>query len=257
MTNVFKKQLILLLKKIEVGSAFAVRLTQLTKKSKLPIHPKHFLTQKPWFIKYLTSKDLVIDIGSGNGQNAIKAARVAKKVIGLEINESLIKIAKQSAKNNRVKNIFFKKTDLEKDINIKNRFDKVLFLDVLEHLEKRDKILVEIKKLLKSNGHLFLGVPNSQTSWKRSQRSVGINSYSDPDHKIEYSEPQIKNFLKKHDFKIIHFGYAPADTPFRGFYDIIGGISISLYKKIHNWRYQKAQRHHQESSGFEIVAQKK
>lgn len=252
--KIVKKIFVLCLKQLDLGSAAAVRLTKLTGKSKVPIHPKHFLTLIPWFTKYIEKSDIVLDLGCGNGQNSIKAARYAQKVIGVDIDESLLAIAQKST---QAKNIDFLKLDLEEKLPFKNSsFDKILFLDVLEHLEKRDQTLQEVKRILASSGLLFLGVPNSQTSWKRFQRSAGICSYSDPDHKLEFSENSIRLILKKHKFKILHFGYGKLDIPARGLIDIIGGFSLTLYKFVSRKREQLAQEHPREASGFEIVAQK-
>src|SRR3989344_2668301 len=197
-----KKLLVIFVKKLDYASAIAVRLTQLTGKSKIPIHPKHFLTQRPWFTDYLSKKDIVLDLGSGNGQNAIKAAKIAKKIVGLEYNQTLINIAVKTAVARRIKNVKFVKTDLEKKI----------------------------------------------------KRSVGVCYYSDPDHKIEYSKKGIISLLKSHKFEIHYFGYGKFDTPLRGIFDIIGSISIPIYKKITKWREKKAKKSPIEASGFEIVA---
>lgn len=253
-----KKLLVLGLKQLDLGSAIAVRLTKLTGKSKVPIHPKHFLTQSPWFTKYLKAKDVVLDLGSGNGQNAIKAAKIAKRVVACEIDQNLIAQARTFARLKKTRNIKWQMADLEQKLKFrKTSFDKVLFLDVLEHLKNRDQILEEIRRVLIPNGLLFLGVPNSQTSWKKLQRSVDIWSYSDPDHKIEFSEKSIRDLLKKHNFGIIDFGYGKYDTPFRGLFDIVGGFSLTLYKKISDWRTKKVKTESDEASGFEIVARKK
>src|SRR3990167_9319958 len=218
-----KKLLVIFVKKLDYASAIAVRLTQLTGKSKVPIHPKHFLSQRPWFTDYLSKKDIVLDLGSGNGQNAIKAAKIAKKIVGLEYDQSLINIAVKTAALRRIKSVKFIKTDLEKKINYKNNsFDKIIFLDVLEHLVNRDQILDEIKRILKPGSLLFLGVPNSHTSWKKLQRSVGVCSCSDPEHKIEFTEKSIRELLAKHQYKIVYFDYGKYDTPLRSLFDIIG-----------------------------------
>lgn len=251
-----KRLFVIALKKLEIGSAVSVRLTKLTGKSKQPIHPKHFLFKEPWFTAHLNKKDTVLDLGSGNGQNALKAAKVVKKILGLELDQTLIKIARKSAKAK--KNIVFKPANLEKKIDIKNNsFDKVIFLDVLEHLRKRDQILSEIHRILKREGLLLIGVPNSQTTWKKQQRSVGICSFSDPDHKIEFSESQIIALLKKNKFEPIKITYSSYDTPFRGLIDLIGGFSINLYKYLSNLRIRSAHKNPKEASGFEIVAKKK
>lgn len=250
-----KKFLILSLKKIEIGSAIAVRLTKYTGKSETFIHPKHFLDSDPWYTKQIGKNDLVLDLGSGSGQSSIKTAKYCKKVVAVEINKNLIEIAKIEAKKRHIKNIEFKAGNLEKKLAFKNStFDKIIFLDVLEHLVNRDQILSEIHRILKPNGILFVGVPNSQTSWKKLQRSVGISSYSDPDHKIEFSEENIRQLLKKNKFRITKFNYGKSDTPFRGIYDIIGAFSIPSYRKISDWRQAKGIRHPIEASGFEIIA---
>ncbi|MEK7581002.1 MAG: methyltransferase domain-containing protein [Patescibacteria group bacterium] len=252
-----KKLYISALKKIEICSAIAVRLTKYTGKSKVFIHPKHFLNERPWFIKFLAKNDIVLDLGSSSGQNAIKSSNYVKKIVGIEIDKTLLDISRRTIEEKKIKNVKFIEGNLEKKLSFKNKsFDKVIFLDVLEHLIKRDQILSEIHRILKSKGLLIIGVPNKETSWKKAQRSVSMFSYSDPDHKIEFSEAEIKKLLTKHSFHIIQFNYAPYDTPFRGFYDIIGVFSLSLYKKIHEWRAIKSQKNGKEASGFEIVAAK-
>lgn len=246
-----RKIYILLLKKTELGSAVSVRLTKLTGKSKEPIHPKHFLTQNPWFSKYLRKDDVVLDLGCGNGQNTIKAARKVKKVIGIEYNSEMIKIAKST----KQKNVVFRQADLEKKVEFKeNKFDVVLLLDVLEHLHNRNLVLMEIKRILKPKGKLLLGVPNSQTSWKKRLRSVGLSSFSDPDHKIEFSERQIRNLLKREGYRVEQLSYGIYDTPYRGLIDIVGGLSINLYKLIYRYRKVMSRKYPHEGSGFEIVA---
>src|SRR3989344_1073150 len=250
-----KKILIIALKQLDLGSAISVRLTKLTGKSKEPIHPKHFLTQTPWFTNYLEREDMVLDLGCGNGQSGIKAAKFAKKVIGVDINETLLGIAKLSATTSKIKNVKFETANLEKKLKYKkNQFDKVIFLDVLEHLKNRDQLLNEIKRVLRPQGLLFLGVPNSQTSWKKLQRSVGICSFSDPDHKIEFSESQIRKLLSNHGFTIKNFGYDHFDTPLRGIFDVIGGFSLPVYERLSSWRQEKTKKNPQESGGFEIIA---
>ena len=253
--KVLKKVYVLFLKKLELGSAVAVRLTKLTGKSEIPIHPKHFLTKNPWFTNYISKKDVVLDLGCGNGQNTFKAAKKAKKVIGVELDDALLKFAKKTATTKKLQNVIFTKADLEKRLKYKSDyFNKVLFLDVLEHLLNRNQILDEIKRVLKPGGLLFLGVPNKETSWKKIQRAVGVCSYSDPDHKIEYSGKEISNLLNSHKFKIRYFGYGKFDTPLRGIFVIIGSISIPLYKKITKWREELTKKNPNEASGFEIVA---
>ena len=253
-----KKLFVIFLKSLDLGSAVAVRLTKITGKSKIAIHPKHLITPNPWFTKYIKTQDIILDLGCGNGQNSIKAAKIAKKVIGIEISRALLKTAKETANENRIKNVEFETGNLEEKLKYKNQaFKKIIFLDVLEHLRKRDQILTEARRIMKKNGLMFVGVPNSETSWKKFQRSAGVNSFSDPDHKIEFSETSIRQLLKKNGFEIVHFGYGKYDIPARGVIDIFGAISSGFYKQVTDWRAQKALKNPIEAAGFEIVAKKK
>lgn len=248
---------VIFIKKTEILSAASVRLTKITKKSKTPIHPKHLLDKKPWYLRYLAKDDILLDLGCHNGQNTIKASKYAKYAIGIDLDEKALDLARFGLKQGKIKNISFQTANLEEKLKFKDKtFTKVLLLDVLEHLNNRGLILREINRILKSGGLLILGVPNSRTSWKKLQRSAGICSFSDPDHKIEFSEKSIKKILEKTGFQIIHFGYGKYDTPFKGIIDVIGAISLILYSKITLWRTEKVIIKPQEASGFEIVAAK-
>ena len=247
-----KKLLVVLLKRLEIASAIAVRLTKFTGKAKQPIHPKHLVTNKLWFAKSLQKQDVVLDLGCGNGQNAHKASKFVKRVVGVDYDNFPLNIARKTAKT---KNVDFKKLNLEDKLPFTNNtYDKVIFLDVLEHLHKRSQIIKEIKRVIKKDGLLFISVPNSETSWKKLQREVGISSFSDPDHKIEYSENQIRNLLKNNNLDVISFKYGKYDTSLRPIYDLIGAFSLKLYKSILTSRQKRSNQNPQEASGFEIVA---
>lgn len=248
------KPLIIAIKSTDLLSAVAVRMTKITGKSKTPIHPKHFLDEKPWFIKNLKKKDIVMDIGSGNAQATLKASKYVKKIIAVDYDKTLLKLGEKAAVEKNVKNVIFIRANLENKLTFKsNSFNKVIFLDVLEHLNNRNQILNEIRRVLKKNGIIYLGVPNRQTYWKRLQETTGVCSFSDPDHKIEFTKAEIINLLEQHKFKIIKFGYSTLDIPFRGVVDIVGSISLTIYKTISDIRKKAAIRFPDQASGFQIT----
>lgn len=135
-------------------------------------------------------------------------------------------------------------------------FNAVLFLDTLEHLRGRDQSLKEANRVLKAGGRLLLAIPNSQTTWKKRQEAVSISSFSDPDPKIEYTKQEIIDECQKHGFSIQSISPIVYDVWYVGFIDLIGGISLAAYKRINRWKYEYAQKHPEESIGFEIVALK-
>lgn len=252
-----KKFLIILLQKLRVLSSISIRLTKVTGKSKEAIHPKHLTDFKSWFSEYLKRSDVALDIGCSNGQHTLKAAQLINETVGIDVDLEELDKAKRDAARKKIRNVRFLQGSAEEKLKFSNdSFTKVLFFDVLEHLKNQDLVLAEIWRVLKKEGLLLLSVPNKNTSWKKLQRSVGLNSFSDPDHKREYSSDEIKNLLKEHGFKVLRFQPVVFDTPFAPIFDLIGGFSISVYSKLALWKRRKAKEHPKESNGFEIVAQK-
>lgn len=253
------KLLIWLLKKSELLSALSLRLVYLTGKSKVPIHPKHIIRRESqvWYRKLLKKDMVVADIGCGSGQHMNSISKYVKKIIGLDYDDISLNIARKDAKNNSIKNAEFIKIDLEKKIPLKDKLiDLAILFDVLEHIVNRQKFLKEVFRVLKNEGVAIVVIPNNNTSWKRLQRKYGIFSYSDPDHKIEYTKKSIAKELTKARFKIKKITPVSFDTPWVGFIDLVGGISLTLYKKLSRWKQKMLKLHPEDCSGFQIVAVK-
>jgi len=232
-----------------------MRLVKLTSKSKYRIHPKHLIKiEKPWYLEEIKLKDKVLDLGCHNGQRTLKAAKKCYQVMGVDYNNQELKIARDSAVDLGIKNIKFAYHNLEKKLELKSQsFDIVLCLDVLEHIVKRDQLLKEIKRVLKPKGMAYISIPNSQTPWKKLQKKAGINYYSDPDHKVEYSLNEIKQIFKKSKFKILKIMPIVYDTPWVGMIDLIGGLSLGLYQRLTEWKQKKVINNINKSIGFRIV----
>ena len=251
------KLIVLILKKTEMLSAVAMYLTMLTGKSKVPLHPKHLIKSEIWFRKYLQKNNIVLDLGCNSGQITLKVAPLVKKIIGLDINRLLINIANGLAKTHKVQNVKFIISDANNKLPFKNsQFDRIICSDVLEHLNKRDFALSEIKRVLKPKGLLFLVTDNPDTSWKRLQKSAGLFYYADPDHKYEYPRKEIIAKLKSQNFKVISVGTVTYDTPLKGLIDLAGGISLNLYKILRKWKESMIGKHPEDTTGYKIVTQK-
>jgi ubiquinone/menaquinone biosynthesis C-methylase UbiE len=252
---IFKKICVLFLKNSKILSSLSCRLTQFTGKSKFPLHPKHLVEiETSWFLKYFKKSDVGLDLGCGNGQNTIKVALGCHQVIGLDNNLQNLKMAKKLALEKKINNIKFQRHNLEYKLPFKNKnFNIILCLDTLEHLNKRKRAFQEIKRVLKKNGLILITLPNKNTTWKQTQRKYNLNSFADPDHKIEYSLEEAKRLLKTYNFKIKKILPVTYDTPLAGFIDICGGFSLSLYQRLSRWRINKVKNNLLQSTGFRIV----
>ena len=87
-------------------------------------------------IKYVDkySKGSVLDIGTGSGVLAVEAAKKAKRVVGVDIDEKAVKYCKKNVKNKKIK---FLKSNLFK--NVKGRFDLIVFNPPYLPKDKDDK----------------------------------------------------------------------------------------------------------------------
>jgi len=250
---------ILILKQSKKLSSLSLRLVELTGKYPGRMHPKHLImaNRQPEYLKWVKREDEVLDIGCGNGQHSLRVAPEVKTVIGFDVDRAQLKLAKEAAMRMRVKNVKFEyRSATEKLPNKSEQFDCVLFLGVLEHLTDRDKVLREVWRVLKPNGRLLLGVPNEMTSWKKTQMRFGVSHFTDPDHKIEFTEESIRQLLENHKFKVIELALTAYDTPWAGLIDLIGGFSLGLYKKLLERKWELVKLYPKETISFFIVVSK-
>ncbi len=238
---------------------FAIRLVKWTGKSKEFVHPKHLVNEEYhfWFTSFLKPEDVVIDLGCGNGCHSLVAARFVRSVKGIDHSEKNLKSATELAKIQGITNAQFKQSTLEQQINEPSNLYTVLFaFDVLEHLVNREQFLQEASRLLAPHGRLLLSVPNSDTSWNRLLKRHGLFYYSDLDHKHEYTAAELKKLIETHGYQVQYWDQVVYDTPWAGVIDMVGGISLSLYKRLLRWKREEALRYPAETTGFRVIAEK-
>jgi SAM-dependent methyltransferase len=256
--KILKKILIKTAKLINyISSGLSMRLVKWTGKAPQAIHPKHLIDDNPEYAKYFGKEDIVLDIGCHNGQRDFKLIPHVKKIVAFDYNSRFLNQAKEWQKKYEIKNIEFMELSAENPLPFKtSEFDGILFLDVLEHIYNRDQLLEECHRVLKPGGIMVLAIPNSETPWKKFQKSAGVNFYSDPDHKIEYSRDEILNELKKFGFKVTEVNPIVYDFPLNGIIDILGGISLFLYGKLSDWKKGKSLKEPEKTIGFLIISKK-
>ena len=235
----------------------AIRLTRWTGKSREYVHPKHLLGEDPdqyWYLAHLAPDAVVLDVGCGHGMHALKAAARTRWVAGVDRDRESLGMARRAGRARAVGNAAFLAADLEQGLPVRSAsFDTVICLDLLEHVVERDRLLGEIRRVLKPRGALLLAVPNRATSWKRRLARAGLFAYSDPDHKIEYTLEELRAELRRSGFHIAGLHTAVYDTPLIGMIDVAGSLSLTLYGAITAARRRLARRYPEESAGFFAV----
>ena len=100
----------------------------------------------------------ILDIGCGGGLLSEPMSRMGANVTGIDASKKNIKIAKHHSKKNKLK-INYLCSSPEK-LKIKKKFDVILNMEIVEHVEDIDFFLKSCSKLLKKNGLMFVATIN-------------------------------------------------------------------------------------------------
>ena len=144
----------------------------------------------------------ILDVGCGDGLFAEHVSK-GNYVVGVDfIDES------ENTKRNFAK---FYKYDLNRglpaELGTEEKFDYVLFLDILEHLLDYESILEDAKKFLKKDGSIIVSLPNVANIFVRLNLLIGTYPYSDKGildrtHLHFYTCGSIKKLIAKHGFSV-------------------------------------------------------
>jgi len=100
----------------------------------------------------------ILDIGCGGGLLSEPMSRMGANVTGIDASDKNIKIAKLHSEKNKLK-IKYLCSSPEK-LKITKKFDVILNMEIVEHVEDIDFFLKSCSKLLKKNGIMFVATIN-------------------------------------------------------------------------------------------------
>ena len=100
----------------------------------------------------------ILDIGCGGGLLSEPMTRLGANVTGIDASSKNINIAKLHAKKNKLK-INYICSSPEK-LKIKKKFDVILNMEIVEHVEDINFFINSCSKLLKKNGLMFIATLN-------------------------------------------------------------------------------------------------
>lgn len=145
------------------------------------------------FVGSFSKKIKILDLGCGIGHFSYRLLKQGHNVVSLDVNPFVLEYAKKSG---WIKNPI--KAEVEKIPLPSNSVDAVFFLDVIEHLKNPLQSLIEIKRVLRNGGQLFLITPNSLYG-----RLFGDKGELDPTHIHEFGWFELKKILQQQGFDII------------------------------------------------------
>ena len=109
--------------------------------------------------KILPFKNIaLLDIGCGGGLLSEPMCRLGAKVTAIDASQKNINLASYHSKKNKLK-INYLCTSPEK-LNLKKKFDVILNMEVVEHIDNLNLFLKKNSSLLKKNGIMFVATIN-------------------------------------------------------------------------------------------------
>ena len=129
-----------------------------------PIRIEHILDVTSNYFKIDKNKNLplknlkILDIGCGGGLISEPMCRLGADVTGIDASYRNIQVAKKHAKKNNL-NITYLNT-VPESLKLQNKFDIILNLEVVEHVEDLDLYLLSCFGLLKQKRIMFTATIN-------------------------------------------------------------------------------------------------
>jgi SAM-dependent methyltransferase len=166
----------------------------------------------------VTDRDRVLDCGCGEGFYSMVLAELTNaQITAFDYNTELLeKASKWTAQK---KNVAFINGDITKGLPFEEgTFDKIIFTEVMEHLEDDLGALKELRRVLKKGGTIGLTVPNRNypffwdpLNWSREHLGLGhfnprntiLGGVWSYDHKRLYSPDKIKRLAEDAGFKVL------------------------------------------------------
>ncbi|MCX6315937.1 MAG: arsenite methyltransferase [Bacteroidetes bacterium] len=103
--------------------------------------------------------DIVIDLGSGAGNDAFVARKLtgeSGKVIGIDFTEPMIQRARENAEKLGLNNVEFRQGDIEDMPVTANKADVIVSNCVLNLVPNKHKVFSEVYRVLKPGGHFSI-----------------------------------------------------------------------------------------------------
>ena len=100
----------------------------------------------------------ILDVGCGGGLLSEPMNRLGADVVGIDASNNNIKIAKLHAKKNNLKIKYINSSP--ENFKTQKKFDVILNMEIVEHVDNLDLFLKESSSHLKKNGIMFIATLN-------------------------------------------------------------------------------------------------
>jgi ubiquinone/menaquinone biosynthesis C-methylase UbiE len=135
-------------------------------------------------LNYVENK-IVLDIASGEGYGSNLLSKKAKFVYGVDIDKSAVLNARNKYSHNKIQ---FLEGSTSKIPLKSSSVDIVTSFETIEHHDEHEQMMIEIKRVLKPNGILFISSPDKL-------HYSDYRNYKNEHHKKELYKKEFNNLL--------------------------------------------------------------
>ena len=173
--------------------------------------------------------DRILEIGSNTGQYTTLFSEKGFQIVGIDLSDKAVEIAKKNAQLLNLKNVEYFPADVE-DLSLfeNGTFDGVVSFSTLRYVSNLKKALREIFSVTKKNGTVVLDFPNKYCPWfKLLKNRFGVENHI-CDH--FYSAKELVSLFKEIGFENIeikkimftHYTFNPSFLELYKIIDLIG-----------------------------------
>ena len=184
--------------------------------------------------EFIEDESRVLDIGCSSGNLGATLIQEKKcEVVGLDLNEQDVKIAKKQLSEAYVMNA---ETD---NLSRLGKFDAIVFADVIEHLVDPVTTLKKIKKSLNPGGAVIFSIPNMAHIGTRLMLLEGRFEYAetgllDKTHLHYYDKQEVRRVFADAGFTISKFDWVERYVPERIIEKRLEGVGLKPTKKFYD-----------------------
>jgi 2-polyprenyl-3-methyl-5-hydroxy-6-metoxy-1,4-benzoquinol methylase len=179
----------------------------------LALKSKNFLDQikmRGWLKQIENPQPTILDVGCGNGHilEAFHSVGISKdRLYGVEMNGSQIE---------RLAKLGYRAFDgrIEDTVNqfAGVKFDLILLLQVIEHVEHPASMIRLLSEMLSSDGMLILETPNSESLDVDLFNKSYWGGYHFPRHFNIFSKQTLQRLVESNGLQLVSFKYLPAHS---------------------------------------------
>lgn len=136
-----------------------------------------------------------LEIGCGNGALLSKLKKLGMLVVGIEPNIDILSVARKNNPDLNIKQGFAEDID---DI-LNDKFDNILMIDVIEHIEYDNNLVSKLCKFLNDEGELIIFVPAYNYLYGKRDMEIG--------HYRRYNKKSLELLLESNGFRATKISY--------------------------------------------------